>query len=437
MIASRNKKMASALKVAPRYRVILILLGTIFGGYLGALAAPSATETLFTWISGLVRTDHAAPSVGTLLPSGSKVKAPGSSESKQVLPSASKSDAGDTSPADSGQYPDSRKPGSVLPFLLLGAMAGAFISFRLVNLAEFLMDRWDKMDHTERLVRVAGVIVGILVSFPFILFVSALGLPGTLLPWLYVVLMAGSITICMYLAAQASEVLPGARARGPMRRTGIKLLDTNVIIDGRIYEVAKNGFLEGKLYLPRFVLEELQHIADHHDPLKRQRGKRGLEVLNLLQADFEIEAGTKDHFAGDSSEPVDSRLVKLARAIGADLVTNDHNLNRVASLQDVRVLNINDLALALRPNVLPSESLKLAIIKEGNQFGQGVGYLDDGTMVVVENGRAHIGETVDICVTQVIQTERGKMIFGEVGDEVEEIYPRRRGAGNGNGPRRA
>lgn len=325
----------------------------------------------------------------------------------------------------------------MMQFLLLGAMLGAFISFQLVNFAEFLMDRWDKMDSTERLVRIAGVILGILVSFPFIIFVGALGLPGTVLPYLYVVLMAGSIVICMYLAAQVSEVVPGARTRGPMRRTGVKLLDTNVIIDGRIYEVAKNGFLEGKLYLPRFVLEELQHIADHHDPLKRQRGKRGLEVLNLLQADFEIEAGTKDHFAGDPSEPVDSRLVKLARALGADLVTNDHNLNRVASLQDVRVLNINDLALALRPNVLPSETLGLAIIKEGNQYGQGVGYLDDGTMVVVENGRSHIGQTVDICVTQVIQTERGKMIFGEVGDEAEEIYPRRRGTGNGHGPRRA
>lgn len=218
MIGQRSKSVARAHKVAPQFRVVLILLGTVFGGYLGALSAPSATETLYAWITGLVRTpvnSSILPTPGTARGSSSNSKRIG--EVKQPIQGTT---PGDSAQPDTTAYPDARKPGSVLPFLLLGAMAGAFVSFRLVNVSESLMDRWDKMDSTERMVRVAGVIVGIIVSFPFILFVGALGLPGGLLPWLYVVLMAGSITICMYLAAQASEVVPGARNRGPMRRTG-------------------------------------------------------------------------------------------------------------------------------------------------------------------------------------------------------------------------
>jgi uncharacterized protein YacL len=197
----------------------------------------------------------------------------------------------------------------------------------------------------------------------------------------------------------------------------IKILDTNVIIDGRVYDVARVGFVEGQIYVPQFVLEELQYIADSHDSLRRQRGRRGLDILKLMQTEFNIEVGVHDRLAPDQGDGVDSRLVRLATALGGDLVTNDHNLNRVATLQDVRVLNINDLALSLRPNVLPQEHLDLNIVREGNQIGQGIGYLEDGTMVIVENGRAHIGETLEVMVTQVIQTERGKLIFAEVEGE--------------------
>ena len=168
------------------------------------------------------------------------------------------------------------------------------------------------------------------------------------------------------------------------------------------------------VYVPQFVLEELQYIADSHDALRRQRGKRGLDILKLMQTEFEIEVGIHDRLAPEQGDGVDSRLVRLAIALGADLVTNDHNLNRVATLQDVRVLNINDLALSLRPNVLPQEHMEIFIAREGNQMGQGVGYLEDGTMVIIENGREHIGATLDVMVTQVIQTERGKLIFAEV-----------------------
>jgi uncharacterized protein YacL len=222
------------------------------------------------------------------------------------------------------------------------------------------------------------------------------------------------------------ETLPWYRGKVKAKRTGMKILDTNVIIDGRVYDVAQSGFIEGQIYVPQFVLEELQYIADSHDPLRRQRGKRGLDILKLMQSEFNIEVGVHDRLAPEQSDGVDSRLVRLATAVGGDLVTNDHNLNRVATLQNVRVLNINDLALSLRPNVLPQESLILPIVREGNQHGQGVGYLEDGTMVIVENGREHIGETREVMVTQVIQTERGKLIFAEVeGPEVDNTHRRK------------
>jgi len=198
-----------------------------------------------------------------------------------------------------------------------------------------------------------------------------------------------------------------------------------VIIDGRIIDLGRTGFLEGPLYIPGFVLDELQYIADSPDAMRRQRGRRGLDVLQLLKNDHQVEVRVHDHLAPDIGDEVDARLVRLARAMGADIVTNDVNLNRVATLQEVKVLNINDLALALRPNVLPSETMELAVIREGNQPGQGVGYLDDGTMVVVENGRSHLGETIQVVVTQVIQTERGKMIFAHP-DGDNDAFIRRR-----------
>jgi uncharacterized protein YacL len=236
----------------------------------------------------------------------------------------------------------------------------------------------------------------------------------------------GLASVSVYALQSMAEILPWNRTRGKGRRSGIKILDTNVIIDGRIYDVAKTGFLEGQLYVPRFVLEELQYIADSHDALRRQRGRRGLEVLKHMQAEFPMEVGTYDKLAPDPNEEVDARLVRLAQALGADIVTNDFNLNRVAALQELSVLSLNDLALSLRTNILPEESLTLKIIREGNQIGQGVGYLDDGTMVVVENGQGHIGETTQVTVTQVIQTERGKMIFAETSVDPERADPPRR-----------
>jgi uncharacterized protein YacL len=188
------------------------------------------------------------------------------------------------------------------------------------------------------------------------------------------------------------------------------LLDTSVIIDGRITDVAKTGFLLGTLVVPRFVLNELQYIADSSDTLRRNRGRRGLEVLDKLQNTPEVEISFIDQDPGDATQ-VDDKLVSLARQTGAIVVTNDYNLNRVARLQGVQILNINELANAVKSVFLPGEEIPLRIIQEGKESGQGVGYLEDGTMVVVENGRRFINQEVLVQVTKVLQTNAGRLIF--------------------------
>lgn len=189
-----------------------------------------------------------------------------------------------------------------------------------------------------------------------------------------------------------------------------KILDTSVIIDGRIFDVCKTGFVEGPLVIPQFVLAELRHIADSSDPLRRTRGRRGLDVLAQLQNELDIEVVVTDADFEDVQE-VDVKLLKLAQQMGGVVVTNDFNLNKVASVTGVKVLNLNDLAGALRPVLLPGEEMTVHILREGKEYGQGVGYLDDGTMIVVDNGKRHIGDTVTVVVTTVLQTSAGRMIF--------------------------
>lgn len=191
-----------------------------------------------------------------------------------------------------------------------------------------------------------------------------------------------------------------------------KILDTNVIIDGRIADICQSGFLEGTIVIPQFVLAELQHIADSSDVLKRNRGRRGLDILNRIQKDLEMKV---DIYEGDFEEiqEVDSKLVKLAKITNGMVVTNDFNLNKVCELQKVSVLNINDLANAVKPVVLPGEEMNIQLIKDGKEKNQGLAYLDDGTMIVVEDGRNFIGKRIDVLVTSVIQTSAGKMIFAK------------------------
>ena len=199
------------------------------------------------------------------------------------------------------------------------------------------------------------------------------------------------------------------RAAGPQRR--YKILDTSVIIDGRIADVCETGFVDGTLVIPQFVLKELQLVADSADSLKRNRGRRGLDILQKVQKMSGIEVSISDLDFPDVRE-VDLKLIELARALQGKIVTNDFNLNKVAQLRGVDVLNVNELANSLKPVVLPGEIMKVFILKEGKEYNQGVAYLDDGTMVVVDNARKMISKTIDIVVTSVLQTTAGKMIFG-------------------------
>ncbi|HSB70413.1 MAG TPA: PIN domain-containing protein [Candidatus Methylomirabilis sp.] len=202
------------------------------------------------------------------------------------------------------------------------------------------------------------------------------------------------------------------------RAESYKLLDTSVIIDGRIADITETGFLEGTLVIPQFILRELQHIADSSDPLKRNRGRRGLDILQKIQKKVDIRVEISDMEFPEIRE-VDNKLVAMAKALHAKIVTNDFNLNKVAELHGVGVLNINELTNALRPVVLPGEDMRVYVLKEGKEYNQGIAYLDDGTMVVVDNGRRHIGQTIDVCVTSVLQTTAGRMIFSRLKEEAE------------------
>jgi uncharacterized protein YacL len=199
------------------------------------------------------------------------------------------------------------------------------------------------------------------------------------------------------------------RAAGPQRR--YKILDTSVIIDGRIADVCETGFIDGTLVIPQFVLKELQLVADSADSLKRNRGRRGLDILSRIQKMAGVEVTISDMDFPDIRE-VDLKLIELGRTLQGKIVTNDFNLNKVAQLRGVEVLNVNELANSLKPVVLPGEIMKVFILKEGKEYNQGVAYLDDGTMVVVDNARRMISKTIDIVVTSVLQTTAGKMIFG-------------------------
>jgi uncharacterized protein YacL len=217
----------------------------------------------------------------------------------------------------------------------------------------------------------------------------------------------------------------------------VKLLDTSVLIDGRIADVCEAQFLEGILGVPQFVLHEMQMVADSSDPLKRQRGRRGLEVLQRIQKMPQVEVRILEEDFPQAGD-VDHKLVELARGMGAKIVTNDFNLNKVATVQGFSVLNVNQLAQALKPAVLPGEPMRVLILREGKEPNQGVAYLDDGTMVVVDGARRMINKSVDVIVTSVHQTTAGKMIFGRLEERAEQAAPALRqaaaaGRGDGNG----
>jgi uncharacterized protein YacL len=206
--------------------------------------------------------------------------------------------------------------------------------------------------------------------------------------------------------------------RGERPEENPKLLDTSVIIDGRVADICETGFLEGTLIIPQFVLRELQQIADSSDPIKRNRGRRGLDILQRIQRSVDVDVKILEQDFPKIRD-VDSKLVALGKQLGAKILTNDFNLNKVAELQGVPVLNVNQLANAVRPVVLPGELMHVHILKEGKEYGQGVAYLDDGTMVVVDSARKYVGKNVDVAVTSVLQTTAGRMIFTRLRDDLE------------------
>ena len=247
-----------------------------------------------------------------------------------------------------------------------------------------------------------------------------------------ILLGTSAIFMCVTFVLQTKDdfrfVIPYVEFSKETKGARPLLLDTSVIIDGRIADIAETRILESTVVVPRFVLAELQAIADSDDKLKRNRGRRGLDILNRLQRSEKLDIQILDaHAPGvEMAEDVDAKLVALARHLDGRVVTNDYNLNKVAQLRGVVVININDLANALKPIVLPGETMKVKVIKPGEEAGQGVGYLEDGTMVVAEQGRAHIGEEVTLTVTSILQTSAGRMIFGRVDGEQAYTRGRRR-----------
>jgi uncharacterized protein YacL len=297
----------------------------------------------------------------------------------------------------------------------LAAGTGAFLGV-LIVLAEIRL----KQVSLKRLIGAAvGSVLGILGAFLISLVISW-ALPGSrgtvsflqlliLLVMTYVGLIVGAAKGDMLNLSALGGLFGGEKAQ----KQSFKILDTSVIIDGRIADIAETGFLDGTLVVPQFVLRELQLVADSADSMKRNRGRRGLDVLQRLQKMAHLNVQIRE---------VDLKLIELARTYDCKIITNDFNLNKVAQLHGVEVLNINELANALKPIVLPGETMRVFILKEGKEYNQGVAYLDDGTMVVVDNAKKMISKTIDIAVTSVLQTQAGKMIFGRFDERMHHVY---------------
>jgi uncharacterized protein YacL len=309
------------------------------------------------------------------------------------------------------------------------AVGGMLVAFLIWTLAISWIRRLkrgiEKMSAQDKLAVGAGLFVGLLMTVLISPLIAASVKAPTYINLIIAVFLCYlSVTAALSMKEQLGVYFPGASTGAKARFTNVlrpKILDTNVIIDGRIADVCKAGFIEGPIYVPRFVLEELQQIADSSDSLRRARGRRGLDILKSMQEQTSVQIETYDSAVNGPADDVDAKLVHLAKEIGGVIVTNDFNLNKVAALQDVKVLNVNELANALKPVVLPGEEMTVTIIKEGKEQNQGIGYLDDGTMVVVEHGRQHIGETRNVVVTSILQTPAGKMIFTVLqGDQPED-----------------
>lgn len=309
---------------------------------------------------------------------------------------------------------------SIIFFGLILFILSRWISEGITKLMEYFEKNIQKLSANEILFGAGGAIIGLIISSLIVnIFAKT------------TILIIVAVVISVIMAAIGADI--GIRKRDDLlnlfanvRKSNLgrdkkgknvlrcdpKVLDTSVIIDGRIFDICQTGFIEGSLIIPNFVLEELRHIADSSDDLKRNRGRRGLDILNKIQKELSMDVQIYEKDFPDIAE-VDSKLLKLAQVLNGKVITNDYNLNKVAEFQGVPVLNINELANAIKPVVLPGEDMNIQIIKDGKESGQGVAYLDDGTMIVVEGGRRHIGENIDVTVTSVLQTAAGRMIFAK------------------------
>jgi len=313
----------------------------------------------------------------------------------------------------------------VVVFALAGAPLGLIITpWITVRPYKWMRKTIRQLPAQQLLAVTLGLLVGLVIAALAAFPLSFLPNPwGSILPFVVLVIFGYLGAWVMVTRERDIYALFGGRlgrdtsARGSSSTSEKPiLLDTSVIIDGRVADISRTGFLDGVLTIPRFVLAELQHIADSPDSLRRNRGRRGLDMLNKLQKESVVPIRISDIDLDDVHE-VDDKLVQLAKNLHCPVLTNDYNLNRVAELQGVRVLNINELANAVRAVVLPGEAMHVRVAQEGKELGQGVAYLDDGTMVVIENGKKFLGNMIDVTVTRMLQTNQGRMIFATPNDE--------------------
>ncbi len=298
------------------------------------------------------------------------------------------------------------------PIALIGLFLGFMIALFVINIEEAIR----KVSLRIIFGGVVGMIIGLLIAFLLaygLNFVSNIMEKQQVVPWIYTLLTGIMAYLGLLIGSKKIEEFSFFGLGQPKDSGDYRILDTSVIIDGRIADISDTGFLQGNLIVPRFVLDELQYIADSSDSMKRSRGRRGLDILNRMQRSVGINIEISDQDF-PKLKGVDAKLVALAKKINAKIVTNDFNLNKVAELQGIKILNVNELANALKPVVLPGETMTVKIIKEGKETGQGVAYLDDGTMIVVDNAQKHQGSNVEVLVTSVLQTTAGRMIFSEL-----------------------
>lgn len=314
---------------------------------------------------------------------------------------------------------------SVLSALFIFLISPIIIKY-IINCMEHIEKTLQKKPTNELLFGTLGAIIGLVIST---LFLNQFKINSIIWTFVTSIITMIFVVLCTDIAIRKKEDLSnflGSFKRGTnygkdkknKGRLAPKVLDTSVIIDGRILDICKTGFIEGVLIIPNFVLEELRHIADSADDLKRVRGRRGLDILNSIQSELDIPVEISEVDFKEINE-VDSKLLKLAQTVNGKVITNDFNLNKVAQFQGVEVLNINDLANSIKPILLPGEEMLVQVVKDGKEMGQGIGYLDDGTMIVVEGGKKHIGENLKVQVTSVLQTSAGRMIFAKNKNMVE------------------